>query len=331
MEYIDTVGFAADQGGRGFHLPVAMAVRNDGKIYVASRSHAEARNIIGVQVVSLKHEFFGTIGSYGQGGGQMISPSALTIDQQKNLYLADDYLQRITIFDQNGNYLTHWGVAGNGKGEFNGPSGLVFDANDNLLLVDHKNHRIQIFAKDGTYLGQFGAFGDNDGQFDHPWGITVGHNGFIYIADWRNNRIQKLTSNGEFISKFGIYGSGEGELNRPSDIAVDATGNMYITDWGNQRVQIWGSDGTFINSLRGQATLSPWAQQYLEANLDELRARENYVSVYPVDTDEPDEISARIESYFWDPVAITLDTQERLYVLETGRDRFQVYQKDLPT
>ena len=102
---------------------------------------------------------------------------------------------------------------------------------------------------------------------------------------------------------------------------------MYVTDWGNQRVQVLGPDGTFLTKLRGQATLSPWSVEYLEANADELRARETYVPVYEVDTDDPNETSARIEPYFWDPVAVKLDAEERVYVLETGRHRFQVYRK----
>ena len=42
--------------------------------------------------------------------------------------------------------------------------------------------------------------------------------------------------------------------------------------------------------------------------------------------EDPHEVSARIESYFWDPVAVEVDSEGRLYVLETNRHRFQVYQ-----
>ena len=327
LEYVDTVGFAADQGGRGFHLPVDMAIRSDGRIYVVSRSHAEALRIVGIQVVSLKHEFFGQIGGHGRGDGQMTSPTALALDSQENLYLADDDLQRITVYDREDNYLSQWGTAGSGDGEIDGPSGLAFDSEDNLLVVDHKNHRVQRFTSDGKYLSQFGSFGDGDDQFDRPWGITVAGDGHIYVADWRNDRIQKFTPDGEFVAGFAGSGSGDGQLNRPAGVAADSDGNMYVTDWGNQRVQVLAPDGAFLAKLRGQATLSPWAQEYLEANADELRARETYAPVYEVDTDDPNETSARIEPYFWDPVAVKLDAEERLYVLETGRHRFQVYQR----
>lgn len=327
LEYVDTVGFAADQGGRGFHLPVAMAIRGDGRIYVASRSHAEALNIVGIQIVSLQHDFYGTIGGYGRGDGQMVSPTALALDSDDNLYLADDALQRITVYDREGRFLSKWGSSGAGDGEIDGPSGLAFDGDGNLLVVDHMNHRVQRFTREGRYLDQFGSFGNGDGQLNRPWGIAVSADDHIYVADWRNDRIQKFAPDGGFVARFGSSGDGDGQLNRPSGVAVDCDGNIYVTDWGNQRVQVLDRDGRSLTGLRGQATLSPWASEYLEANADELRARETYEPVYRVDTDDPHETSARIEPYFWDPVAVVLDAKGKLYVLETGRHRFQVYRR----
>ncbi|MCI0771162.1 MAG: hypothetical protein J4O08_06145 [Chloroflexi bacterium] len=327
LEYVDTIGFVADQGGRGFHLPMGIAIKDDGRIYVASRSNTQSLNIVGIQVVNLKHEFFGQINSYGKGDGQMIWPTALALDSQENLYLSDDFLQRITIFDGEGNFKTKWGAKGNGDGEFDGPSGIVFDSDDNMLLVDHRNNRVQKFTKDGRFISKFGSQGGGDGQFDLPWGICLDDDGYIYIADWRNDRIQKFTSDGEFVAKFGASGDGDGQLNRPAGVAVDSDGNMYVADWGNQRLQVLAPDGSFLLKLRGQATLSHWAKEYLEAQADELKARESFQPVFDVDTDDQHEVSARIEPYFWDPVTVILDKQDRVYVLETSRHRFQVFQK----
>ena len=327
LEYVDTIGFVADQGGRGFHLPMGMAIKGDGRIYVASRSNTKSLNIVGIQVVNLKHEFFGQINSYGKGDGQMIWPTALALDSQEKLYLSDDFLQRITVFDQEGNFESMWGTKGTADGEYDGPSGMVFDADDNLLLVDHRNNRVQKFSKDGQFISKFGSEGSGDGEFDLPWGICLDKEGLIYIADWRNDRIQKFTTDGEFIAKYGTTGDGEGQLRRPSSVAVDSDGNMYIADWGNQRLQVLAPDGSFIKQLRGQATLSAWSTEYLEAQQDELVARKTFQPVFDVDTDDEHEISARIEPYFWDPVTVLLDEQDRVYVLETGRHRFQVFQK----
>lgn len=324
---LDTVGFAADFGGRGFHLPTAIAIRGDGRIFVASRSSTQALNIVGIQMVTRDHNFFGQIGGYGLNPGQMVWPSALTLDSKDNLYLADDYLHRITVFDSQGDLVTTWGTKGSGDGEFDGPSGLTVDEDDNLIVVDHRNHRIQRYTTKGKLLDQWGTYGGDEGQFNLPWGITRHTDGFLYVADWRNDRIQKLTLDGQFMAAYGSTGDGDGQFNRPSSVAVDSDGNIFVADWGNQRVQVLDRDGNFLLKLRGAAVLSPWAQEYMEAQADENRARSKFVPVFDVDTKDPNEVSARIEPYFWDPVTVVLDDEDRAYVLEICRSRFQIYER----
>ena len=328
LKYIDNVGFISDFGGRAFNLPTAMVIRGDGRIFVASRANTNASSqTVGIQMVNRSHDFFGKIGDPGREPGQMIGPTALALDAEDNLYLADDVLQRITVFDREGELSATWGTTGSGDGEFDGPSGMVFDSDDNMVLVDHKNHRVQRFTKDGKYLSKWGSFGDGDGQFNLPWGIAQDRDGNLYVADWRNDRIQKFTPDGEFLAKYGGSGTGDGQFNRPSGVAVDSEGNIYVADWGNQRLQVLDADGVFLQKLRGEATLGLWAQEYISAQKDEEKARSTYVPVFDVDTDDVHEASARIEPYFWDPVAVTLDDEDRAYVLETCRHRFQIYER----
>ncbi len=326
LRYVDNVGFNADNGGRGFHLPTTMVIRGDGRIFVASRSSLSQTVIVGIQMVSRNHDYYGQIGRHGREPGEMIGPTALALDGDDNLYLADDFLQRITVYDRQGDLITTWGNQGSGDGEFDGPSGIAFDRNDNMLLVDHMNHRIQRLTKDGAYISQWGSFGEGDGEFNLPWGITQDSDANIYIADWRNDRIQKFTPDGEFIAKYGAPGTGDGEFYRPSDVAVDSHGNMWVADWGNQRLQVLDPEGNFIAKARGEAHLGVWAQEYISAQKDEERARSTYVPVFEVDTDDVNEESARIEPYFWDPVVVAVDAEGRGYVLETGRHRFQIYE-----
>lgn len=327
LKYTDNVGFCADQGGRGFMMPTAMAIRGDGRVFVVSRSNTTAKNIVGIQVVTTNHEYFGQIGTYGSKPGQMIWPTALAIDSDDNLYLADEYLHRITVFDKNNDVVTTWGTKGSGEGEFNAPSGLLFDNDDNLLVVDHRNHRVQKYTRNGEFLSSWGSFGDGDGEFNLPWGISKDSEGNVYVADWRNDRVQKFTADGQFIAKYGTSGDRDGQFNRPAGLAVDSEGNMFVADWGNQRMQVLDSSGSFLTKVRGEAHLNPWAQEYLIAQQDEFRARESYVPVYDVDTDDKSETSARIEPYFWDPVTVAIDDKDRAYVLETCRHRFQIYEK----
>ena len=326
LKYLDTNGFGAAQGGRGYYLPVDIAVRRDGRIYVLSRGDAiQGGN--GIKITDIEHNYFETISGRGTEPGKFISATAIAFDAGDRLFMADEVLQRITIFDAENNYVSHWGTEGSGPGEFDGPSGIAFDRDGNLLVVDDKNQRVQRYTPDGEYINSFGSGGTGDGEFNYPWGVTVAPDGNIYVADWRNDRIQRFTHEGEFIDACGASGRGEGQFDRPSNVAVDSDGNIFVADWGNQRVQAFDKDWNFQTSIRGAGELSPWATEYIDANADEKAARATFDPYPELDVDDPHEVSARTEPYFWDPVSVTMHGENALLVLETGRHRFQVYEK----
>ena len=220
----------------------------------------------------------------------------------------------MSIFDPDGTFQCSWGEAGDGKGQLNAPSGMAFDADENLVMVDALNHRVQRFTKDGKYLGGFGCQGADDGQFNMPWGLCLDDCGNIYVADWKNDRVQKFDADGHFAMKFEASASGLGDLHGPTGVAVDSEGDVYVTDWGNHRLQVYGPDGRFITSLVGDAQQpSPWTQTYIDANPDIIKARRR-VNLEP-------------EWRFRRPVAVKIDQQDRIFVLEAARHRLQIYNK----
>ena len=326
IKYLDTVGFGADIGGRGFHLPVDISVRADGRVYVINRSPMH-RLGIRVGICDLLHGWYGEFGSDGKADGQFTGPTAITHDSNDRIYVADEELNRITVFNADGEFESKWGELGNEPGQINGPSALKVTSDGNLLLVDHLNNRIQKMTLDGQYLSHWGSKGIAEGQFNLPWGIDTDNDENVYVADWRNDRIQRFSEDGKFIDMYGSSGSDDGLFNRPSDVAVDQDGFIYVADWGNQRVQVFDPHWNFHASLRGQATVSPWAQEYLEANADELDARSRFDPYIEVDTDDEHEISARVEAYFWDPIAVEIDPEGRLVVADSLRHRLQIYQR----
>ena len=326
IKYLDTVGFGADIGGRGFHLPVDISVRADGRVYVINRSPMH-RLGIRVGICDLLHGWYGEFGSDGKADGQFTGPAAITHDSNDRIYVADEELNRITVFNADGEFESKWGELGTEPGQINGPSALKVTSDGNLLLVDHLNNRIQKMTLDGQYLSHWGSKGIAEGQFNLPWGIDTDNAENVYVADWRNDRIQRFSEDGKFIDMYGSSGSDDGLFNRPSDVAVDQDGFIYVADWGNQRVQLFDHHWNFQASLRGQATVSPWAQEYLEANADELDARSRFDPYIEVDTDDEHEISARVEAYFWDPIAVEIDPEGRLVVADSLRHRLQIYQR----
>ena len=298
--------------GQGFWTPQDFALADDGLVYVINRGAEELGQRI--SKVTLDHQFLGQYGSFGRGDGQFVWPRSIALDRAGNVYACDDHLNRISVFGPDDSFLHSWGESGSGEGQLNGPSGLAFDPDDSLVVVDATNHRVQRFTKDGTFLGGFGRHGDGDGEFNLPWGLCVDDAGNIFVADWKNNRVQKFDADGNFRLKLEVSASGVGDLHGPTGVAVDSEGDIYVTDWGNHRVQVYASDGRFIATLVGDAQdPSPWTQTYIDANPDIIKARRR-VNLEP-------------EWRFRRPVAVKVDKQDRIFVLEAARHRIQVYDK----
>src|SRR5438128_3450935 len=273
--------------GLGFRLAVALAAGEGDTIYAVNRGWEQIQNVpwnktqLGTRVGKLTvgpvpgdEDVVCDFSKPGDGPGQFIWPAGIALDSQENVYVTDEWLNRVSIFDKDGNFLRDWGTAGSGDGELNAPAGIAIDPQDVLYIVDGRNHRVQQFTKDGEFLMQWGSFGSAEGQFNAPWGITLDQQGQVYVADHKNHRVQQFTPDGEFISQFGSYGTGKRQLNRPSDVAVDPDGDVYVCDWANHRVQVFDPDGKIVTSLIGDAQeLSKWAKMALETNPGAMRRR----------------------------------------------------------
>ena len=327
LRYSLTLGLST-MSGRGFYYPVDSVIGKDGNIYVLGRSNPQDPRGVRITSLSLDSEFYGNFGSFGSKDGQFVWPTSIDIDSTGRFYVTDEYLNRITIFDSAWNFVDKWGKPGGNQSEFNGPSGIAIDNNDFLYVVDHRNNRIQKFTTEGEFILSFGEAGNNNGQFDLPWGIAIGPNDTIYIADWNNDRIQNFSSDGQFISCLGKPGHEDGEFHKPSGVAVDQRGYMYVADWGNERIQIFDPDGNFVMKLRGEATLSKWAEEFFNINVEEAEARDKSNLELDIDlfVNTPHEESAHIEKLFWGPISVELDSSGRLYVTESNRHRIQVFE-----
>ena len=329
--YSHTVGFYTGVGrGRGFFNPVDLAISSQGTLYVVNRGSERDVSVKRITMCTVDEEFLGDFSTGGTEPGQMVWPVGIALDSQDNVYMSDEYLHRISVFDKTGNFVDTWGVQGNGHGQFDRPSGIVFDQDDNLLVVDSVNNRIQRYTKSGDCLGQWGSGGQGHGEFNLPWGINLDHLGNVYVADWRNDRIQKFDADGKHLATWGSSGKGDGEFNRPTGVGIDKELNVIVADWGNERVQVLGPDGRFIAEYLGEGEVSKWAQEYLDANPIERDAR--LASDMEPELD-PEVIipnyqtyqSGAIEKRFWGPMSVKVDNQGRVYVLESIRHRIQVY------
>ena len=301
--------------GRGFGRPFDFVRGSGDSLYVVSRGHEFVPGQ-GITKCTLNHELIWEDRGPGFTKGRSTWPVSVDLDSHENVYVSDDYTCEIFMYDKDGDSLGQWPTTkGSSDGELHGPSGLAFDKEDNLYIVDSLNHRVQMFDIEGKFLTKWGSQGSGEGEFDMPWGIFIDKQGDVYVADWRNSRVQKFSPDGKYLATFGQPGTGDGELFRPTGVATDSEGDVYIVDSGNNRLNIYTSEGVFLTEFIGDAEqLSPWAQATIDVNPDYKKARQR--------------ADQTVEWRFRRPVAVNVDDEGRIMVLETGAPRIQVYVKE---
>ena len=329
LEYVKTIGIVNNAPvGRGFANPVDLAAHADGRIFVLNRG---APVFTRIGVTNMDEDYLYEFSSHGDDEGKLRLAAGIALSNDGSMvYVTDEHNHRISAFDaDSGDFVKAWGSRGSAPGEFDAPSGIAVDAEDNLYITDQNNHRVQKLTPDGRHLLTFGSAGSGDGELNMPWGICIASDGSVYVADWRNDRVQQFGADGEFIAKFGESGDGAGQFIRPAGVAVDSDGNIYVADWGNERVQILATDGSHLMTLRGEATLSKWAHDFLAANPDEVETREisDLTPELPSHFNTPHLISSQTEPYFWGPASVNFDNEGRMFVTESSRHRIQVYQR----
>ena len=327
FQYSHTIGRQEVRSGNGFFNPVAITRDENDLLYVLSRG-TETPAFFPCKRVTVFHpDEEEVVAEFGQKippedadettpNGAFMWPTSVALDSNGLAYVSDEWLNRVSIYDQeHGNWIGMWGIPGHAPGEINRPAGLAFDKNDNLYMVESRNHRVSVFTRDGKYQFGWGSLGDGDGQFNLPWGIEIDHDGDVYVADWRNDRIQKFAPDGTFLMKFGESGAGEGQFNRPTGVAVDKDGHIFVTDYKNDRVQVFRADGGYITTMRGQAGLSKWGAERVYLDPTIVQARNRALNL------------AEREGAFQGPIAVEVDDDGHVFVLECARHRVQVFTK----
>ncbi len=325
LHYSHTIG-RSDFSGPSFRSPVGIARGEGDVVYVVSRSTEPRPDGKRITVFTLGEDY---ITEFGKGhtpngpdrtadDGAIVWPTDIAVDREDhNVFLADGWLNRISVFNGDGEFLGKWGTPGSGEGEISYPAGLAFNSQNELIVVDGENHRVQKFTKGGKFISSVGSHGQGEGEFNLPWGVAADKNDNIYVADWGNDRVQKLGSDGSFQMSIGSAGAGEGEFHRPSDVAVDGDGFIYVTDWGNDRLEVFDRNGGFATERTGDSTMSKWGIEKLNANPEMWEVRKTAQGM-------------EREKMFWSPVAVEVDDDNRVFVVESSRSRVQIYVKQVP-
>ncbi|MFN6481857.1 MULTISPECIES: scytonemin biosynthesis PEP-CTERM protein ScyF [unclassified Nostoc] len=200
--------------GRLFFGPSGVTFDKTGNVYVGDfngerilkfTSDGKQIGVIGGTTGTALGEFQGVAGT-------RISPVS------GNIYVADQYNNRVQVLDPNGKPLYTFGSAGSGPGQLLQPIGIEVDEQENVYVADSINSRVQVFDKNGKFLTAYGqpaldASGNpvappglTDPPFGNPLDLTPGRfnwtggtsykDGKLYVGDFFQGRVQVINVEG---------------------------------------------------------------------------------------------------------------------------------------
>jgi sugar lactone lactonase YvrE len=219
---------------------------------------------------------------------QLAEPYGMAIDSKNNLYVADQKVGAIFIFNAETREVDM--IKNRVHSHFVRIVGLAMDDNDRLLVSDPGLRHILVF--DANHKAEDMI---TEGLVE-PGGLALDkENRLLYVADVQLDQVLVYDADSfKPLRKIGTTGRNHelttpGDFAKPTGLAVDRDGNLYVCDTLNNRIEIFDADGKFI-------------------------------STYGKNGDGP--------GYFSRPKGVAIDSDNHIWVADGVQDRVQVFNQD---
>lgn len=205
-------------------------------------------------------------------GRGSIIPSAIAVDSNNKVYVADTGNNFVERYNSNGVLDITWGAGGlKGKLSYTTPKGIAVDANGNLFVVGNGN-QVSKYGPIAPGVGVTLVSNSFSGaSLSGPQGIAVNAVGTtIAVADTGDNWVPILDNSGVSLTGYGaaapagvaVDGNGDvfastgntvAELNsalwtipgfsNPQGLITDPSNNLWVADKGNKQIELFSGTG----------------------------------------------------------------------------------------
>ncbi len=164
------------------------------------------------------------------GSGLFDFPHGLDLDDEGNVWVADQRGHQVLKFDAGGTLLMAIGEKSTAGDPplLNEPTDVVVAPSGDIFITEGHSfaagaNRVTKYAGDGTFVTSWGGTGAGAGEFNVPHTIALDSQGRLFVGDRANNRIQIFDQAGTLLDVWYQFG-------RPSGIAIGADDRIYVAD-----------------------------------------------------------------------------------------------------
>ncbi len=219
---------------------------------------------------------------------QLGEPYGVAVDSKNNLYVADQKVGAIFIFNTETRDVNL--IKNKTDAHFQRIIGLAMDDGDRLFVSDPGLRHVLVFDQNHKPTDVI-----TEGMV-MPGSLAIDkENRLLYVSDVELDQILVYDADSlKLKRKIGTTGKKHelttpGDFAKPTGLAVDQEGNLYVCDTLNDRIEVFDADGKFINTF-GKPGDGP--------------------------------------GYFARPKGVTIDSDNHIWVADSMQDRVQVFNQE---
>ncbi len=252
----------------------------------------------------------------------------VAVDSRFRVLITEPTTRTVHVLDfANRKYMRIDGTKGD---RMSAPYGVAVDADDNIYVTDLKRGRIAVYNGNGKFKKYIGNHKD-EGLFQDPRSIAIDREtGNIYLADTSRNYVLILDPNGRVLAQIGKRGGGDGpaEFKQPVEVALYEK-EVFVLDRQNFRIQVLDLAGKFRREFHlGGAGTSEAQGMAFDSHGRIFVPAVNWVQAFNREGQLLFQFGELGEKpgEFQEPKGVCTDSKERVYVMDSGNRRIQVFQ-----